>query len=322
MGIGPVPAQILEVPPEDRQRALRLVFHRLGEEERRQQSEIFFQTPAGGPACGGLFGAYRGRQMVGASLGQPQPGRLAALWPPQLVSDEPQLTGLDLLRAVDQHLAAQGVQMAQALLGPEAEPDAEVLLQGGYVHLSDLLYLVCASGAFPAAEPATELEFEPWASAQQRRLAAIVEATYAETLDCPAVNGVRDVEDVLAGYGVAGAADPRRWLIVRHDAADVGCLILADYPQHDTWELVYMGVVRGARGRGWGGQIARHAQWLARLSGRSRLVLAVDAQNEPALAMYAAAGFQAWDRRAVYGRIYRRGKEETSRARPKGGLGS
>jgi hypothetical protein len=28
--------------------------------------------------------------------------------------------------------------------------------------------------------------------------------------------------------------------------------------------------------------------------------LAVDAANEPAIRMYAAAGFQAWDRRSVY----------------------
>jgi hypothetical protein len=32
-------------------------------------------------------------------------------------------------------------------------------------------------------------------------------------------------------------------------------------------------------------------------------VLAVDASNEPALAMYAAAGFASWDRRSVFVRI-------------------
>jgi RimJ/RimL family protein N-acetyltransferase len=32
--------------------------------------------------------------------------------------------------------------------------------------------------------------------------------------------------------------------------------------------------------------------------------LAVDAANEPAIAAYAAAGFQAWDRRRVYLRVF------------------
>ena len=41
----------------------------------------------------------------------------------------------------------------------------------------------------------------------------------------------------------------------------------------------------------------------ARQAERKRLVLAVDAANEPALRMYAAAGFQAWDRRSVFVRV-------------------
>ncbi|MGD0899924.1 MAG: GNAT family N-acetyltransferase [Thermoguttaceae bacterium] len=152
--------------------------------------------------------------------------------------------------------------------------------------------------------PTTNLEFEPWSAAEHGRLSSIVEATYAETLDCPALDGIRNVEDVLAGYRLTGVFDPRRWLIVRRKGMDVGCLILADFPVQDTWELVYMGVVREARGRGWGRQIARRAQWMAGLSGRLRLVLAVDARNTPALKMYAAAGFQEWDQRSVYGKAY------------------
>ena len=32
----------------------------------------------------------------------------------------------------------------------------------------------------------------------------------------------------------------------------IGCLILTDYPEHAIWELIYMGVLPAARGRGWG----------------------------------------------------------------------
>jgi hypothetical protein len=39
---------------------------------------------------------------------------------------------------------------------------------------------------------------------------------------------------------------------------------------------------------------------MARRGGAERLVLAVDAGNEPALRGYAAAGFVAWDRRGVF----------------------
>ena len=103
--------------------------------------------------------------------------------------------------------------------------------------------------------------------------------------------------DVLAGYRATGSHDPQRWLLVRHEGRDVGCLLLSDYPEQGNVELVYMGVVPEARGEGWGMHIARQAQWLARQAGRPRLVLAVDAANAPALRIYLALGFRPWDRR-------------------------
>jgi hypothetical protein len=77
-------------------------------------------------------------------------------------------------------------------------------------------------------------------------------------------------------------------------------LLLADHPDDDQWELVYMGIIPAARGRGWGLQITRHAQWLTGCAARRRLILAVDAANQPAVAMYAAAGFQTWNRRSAF----------------------
>ena len=111
---------------------------------------------------------------------------------------------------------------------------------------------------------------------------------------------MRDVADVLDGYRPNGPFDPARWLIVQADGADVGCLLLADQPRFDQWELMYIGVVPEARGRGLGLAMVRHAQWMAAQAGRQRLVLAVAADNHPAIAMYAAAGFITWDIRSIF----------------------
>ena len=89
-------------------------------------------------------------------------------------------------------------------------------------------------------------------------------------------------------------------LKAKEDGRDIGCLILTDHPAEDQWELIYQGVLPEARGRGFGLEITRHAQWLTSQAGRSRLVLAVDAGNSPAIAAYASAGFQQWDRRYVF----------------------
>ena len=190
--------------------------------------------------------------------------------------------------------------MVQAVLPAGVGADAEWLLAAGFEHVSDLLYLVCVADDFPTASPCPELQFEPYSPALHARFAQLVDATYEDTLDCPAVNGVRNVDEVLQGYRATGQFDPQQWFIVRHQGEEIGCLILTDYPEHAIWELLYMGLLPAARGRGWGLEIVRHAQWLSGQASRSRMVLAVDAANEPALRIYAAAGFQAWDRTSAY----------------------
>ncbi len=289
-------------PPTAKQysQALTLVLDRVPELQRRQMAAACDAGPSG-PR---LLGAYRGHEMVGAALAQVQPGRMANVWPPRLVAGEPAATAAQLVEELVRLLAADEVRMAQCLLEGDAATDEKVLCEGGFQRLSELLYLVSPDSAFPTSPPLSPLEFEPYTAANQGRLAAIVQATYQQTRDCPQLNGVRQVEDVLAGYRGAGVFDPARWLIVRHGGDDVGCLLLSDFPEYDNWELTYMGVAPWARGSGWGIEIVRYAQWWTRLAGRLRLVLAVDADNAPALKLYAAAGFQAWDRRTVLVKVF------------------
>jgi ribosomal protein S18 acetylase RimI-like enzyme len=146
----------------------------------------------------------------------------------------------------------------------------------------------------------SDLEYEPYAPRHRERLLRVIEASYVDTLDIPVMNGLRSIDDVLEGYARSGVHDPRLWLFVRHSGQDVGCLLLTDHSSHGQCELVYMGLTPAARGHGWGAHLARHAQWLTRLMGRARLVLAVDAANEPAIATYTRTGFFEWARRSVF----------------------
>jgi mycothiol synthase len=298
--------QIGPVPSEQQAEALRLVLSRLAEEDRQRQLEMLLEPPLGvEPSSSGLLGAYRHGHLVGAVLAQVQPGGTAFLWPPRIIPAERTATAGMLLEASCDRLAGQQVCMAQALLKTEGSPDAAILLKGGFERLAELFYLVSPEVEFPDQPPSGPLGFEHYTPANHRRLARAVEATYCQTLDCPRLNGVRQIEDVLAGYRATGVFDPRRWLIVRHDGRDVGCLLLADHPKNGNYELVYMGLAAWARGHGWGTDIARQAQWQTRQAGRPRLVLAVDAANQPALRIYTAVGFRAWDRRTAYAKVFR-----------------
>ncbi|MCR4413751.1 MAG: GNAT family N-acetyltransferase, partial [Thermoguttaceae bacterium] len=203
-----------------------------------------------------------------------------------------------------QRLSGKDVRLASALLTKTEPKDEEVFTAAGFAHLTDLLYLVSTTEDFPFSRPSAPLDFEPYRYEIHSRLAGIVEATYVGSLDCPELDGVRDVNDVLAGYRDTGEFSPERWLVVRHDGRDVGCLLLADHPQEDTWELVYMGLIASVRGRGWGKWLVRQAQWLTRQAGRSRLVVAVDSANGPAITLYGATGFRGWDQRRVYAKVF------------------
>jgi RimJ/RimL family protein N-acetyltransferase len=292
--IGPVPA------PRAAE-AFELILRDLAEPDRREQVRTFL---SGSVSWEGLLAARRGERLVGAIFSQIQPGRIAIVWPPRLAPGEPDETADRLLEAADRGLAAAGVSMAQVLLETVSEADDTVLFAEGYRPLAKLLYLVCGEDEFPASRPGGPLEFEPYTESDRDRLARLIEATYEATLDCPQLNDVRCMDDILEGYRQTGAFDPERWLIVRHQDRDVGCLIVTDHPEHGSCELVYMGIAAGWRGHGWGKEIARFAQWLTARVRRPRLVLAVDAANAPAITMYESVGFHAWDRRTVYGKLF------------------
>jgi ribosomal protein S18 acetylase RimI-like enzyme len=251
-----------------------------------------------------LVAARRGRRLSGAILAQILAGRAAVVWPPQTDDEFGAETSSLLLAEMKRRLTAADVRLAQAILDGASGRSARALQSAGFMHVGDLAYMAAEVTTFPAQPPTLDFLLEPAGMAESPRLANVLEATYRGSLDCPLVDGLRPTADVLAGYRAVGQHRPEWWLIaseiiggVRRDA---GCLILADYPDQDQTEIVYLGVVAECRGRSWGLSLTRWAQWLARVAGRSRVVLAVDAENRPAITAYEQAGFAAWDRRSIF----------------------
>jgi len=297
--------QISPASPHRAAEVLRLAFSRLPDEDRSPRVEGLLEGLSSDPTgLSGLLEARRGERLVGAILSQVHPGKTALLWPPRLDGGEPATTADQLLKRTVRWLRQNRVRVAHALIETADAEDEAVLRRGGFEPLANLVYLVSLEDDFPQAPPAGPLEFEGYTTANHDRLARLIDATYEQTLDCPKLNGIRHSEDILAGYRASGTFAPDHWWIVRHGRDDVGCLLLAHYPEAGNCELVYMGLVPAARGNGWGRHVAGQAQWLARQAGRARLVLAVDAANTPAIRIYQSLGFRAWDRKGVYLRVF------------------
>lgn len=294
--------QIGGVFADDRVEALKLVFCHLPTDDRRRQiNEVLACAGSSdGAPFDGLFGAQRNGRLVGAVFSQLQPDNNAIVWLPRLVDGESDTTVAPLFAATWHLLSQQRVSVAQALVPSDSESDESLLQTGGFRRLASLLYLVVLDRDFPTVVPRSELRFESYSAANHDRFVRTIDATYEDTRDCVGLALVHSGEDMLAGYRATGAFDLCRWLLVRHENRDVGCLLLADHPRHNNMELLYLGLIPAVRGRGWGKRIARHAQWLAQLAGRRRLVLAVDAANAPAVQTYTAVDFQAWQQRWLY----------------------
>jgi ribosomal protein S18 acetylase RimI-like enzyme len=245
-----------------------------------------------------LIVALRDTTLVDAAWGQPQAGNCAVLWPPRDADD----LGCGLIKRVAGALDQGGVRMSQAMVVDRTMPMVATLEAAGFEYLADLLYLSCDTSIVRPL-PVEALEWVAFDDAQFERLARLTEATYAGTHDCPALNGRRPLAEVLAGYRATGVFRPQNWQIARLDGRDVGVLMLADHGRGNFLELVYMGIVPAARGRGFGREIVLHALKLARVAGTPRVLVAVDAANGPALKVYRDTGFNSWDRRAAYVRF-------------------
>lgn len=267
-----------------------------------------------------LIGLYDTRDWLrGAAFWQPLPGRVAVVWMPQLSADwhlpddpsgkiEPMEDDSTYTRAItaifdeiERHLKPHRVRMTQILLEDDSNPLIRHTLENcDYQRLAELKYLIADRQIFPREDPALELKFVPFAQNNPEEFTALVERTYIGTLDCPLLDGVREMEDVFESYRYGSDHDPDIWFRIQHEGKDVGVLILTQYKTAGQMELIYMGVVPEHRGEGFGVLIAKYAQWVARQRGFDQMITAVDQANGPAIKMYAITGYSPWDQRTAY----------------------
>jgi ribosomal protein S18 acetylase RimI-like enzyme len=210
-----------------------------------------------------------------------------------------------LIRSLAADFAALGAIWLQCIIPHDDLQSLSRLQASGFQPLADLGYLVAHADEFADQPPRTPFTWETCPKQRWDDLADVLARTYQGTLDCPALDGQRTAADILEGYAATGVFRPEYWLLAQHENLPVGCLLLADQPQADQLELVYMGLIPQARGRHWGTWLVRQAQWLTRKAGRRRLVVAVDLMNVPAVKLYRAEGFVQWDAKKALGKAVR-----------------
>jgi len=241
-------------------------------------------------AFDGLHVATRGGKIVSAMLPVVSPGRTALiLCPPGGLGKASDAATAQLIAPVCHHCAANHIELAQTLVDPQDETLQHVFTGEGFERMAELFYLQCPSPATPDTAPPPPPPGAHWITYSQEThdlFGRTILASYENSLDCPALNGRRNIHDIIAGHQASGSFDPQLWFLLREGDTALGVLLLSTSLRSDAIELVYLGLVPAARGRKLGELMMRHA--LATLAARKlpRLCLAVDSRNTPALKLY------------------------------------
>lgn len=231
-------------------------------------------------------------RLVGAGLLTAQPGRIGFVLPPGVSRGETFRAEIQhaILTRLALRLDELELCIGQVILDPKELALRAVLAQSGFPHLTELHYMVCPAEFAPSIEPRSDVQTETFSADNLERFAQVLDRTYIGTRDCPELDGVRSPHDAIAAHQGTGKFDPNRWWLYRHQNRDAGVLFLNEHPERELLEIVYLGVVPEARGKGLGQLMVERALIEANRTKQS-LVLAVDTRNLPARRIYQKAGF-------------------------------
>lgn len=210
----------------------------------------------------------------------------------------------ELPRAVETPLS-----IAQALVEPHHEWALGACRDAGMTWVGRLQFMQLPWAGTPEPDPAPwpdgvtvrsvtdPTDFTP--GGDGHALATALERTYAGTLDCPELCGLRSTRDVIDSHMATGRFDPARWWIVRLGGEPHGCCLLSHCPTNCALELVYLGVSPALRGQRMGERLLRHALAHANADVRE-VTCAVDTRNTPALRLYQSMGFRPFGARVGF----------------------
>ncbi len=295
--------EVAPARPDELLAALRLVFQHFPAAERETRVAQSLELIRRGEVKRESIQVARdGSGLRGALVYEPLPGANGLVWPPQLATrDTPDAIADQLVLTALTRLREHGSKLVQTLLGPSETAHAAPLLRHGFRHITSLWYLR-HDLVLPADLVATKdsLCCEPYARCDAAAFHRVLLQSYEGTLDCPEINGVRVLAEILEGHRSQGIHDPEHWWLARVEGEPVAVLLLTATPDEGSWDVSYLGVVPSARGRGVGRALMVRALLEARLLKARALTLAVDGRNLPARHLYRRLGFVPCDLREVF----------------------
>jgi mycothiol synthase len=285
--------------PEEWSVAFELALGHLSEDIRPRRVLNALALVAGGDIDPeGILVARDATGLRGVQICVRLPGASGLFWLPKTRPSDAALEDQLVQCALD-WLGGRGAKLAQAILSPLDSCHAGPLLRTGFRLVTRLSYLEHLLETIPPPETSL-LHYSTYAGDNRDVFHATLARTYEATLDCPELNGVRAIEEIIAGHKGQGNHRPDRWWLAFERERPIAVAMVAEVPDLGAWDLAYLGVVPEARGRGVGRELASHALRAAQAAGAPKMILAVDERNWPASQLYRQLGFVSVDIREVY----------------------
>lgn len=242
----------------------------------------------------GLWVATLHGQILWAILPVTSPGKTMLLFVPANYQNTDQSQAA---RTLTEKILAQYVQrdtvLAQILFEPTDHRIIELHKSMGFGQLAELIYLQTSlRKTYSRPTLPTGMELHTYSPHTHDFFTAAIQQSYADSLDCPALSGLRSIEDVMIGHKGAGEFDPKYWFVLMQNSQPLGVALLSPLPANQSMELVYLGLIPQARRKRLGDFLFRHALATTARCPWPRLSFAVDSLNRPALDLYFRHGMQ------------------------------
>jgi GNAT superfamily N-acetyltransferase len=249
-----------------------------------------------------VAGTFADGRLIAASAGVESPGSAALVLVPTETTDAANVARFaPSVKSVCDHLRERDVSLTELLAPAGENPWSTVARDAGLCYLTDLIYLVRGAGYDTGpGDVRRDVDWTPLTRDAQTLFEETLSSTYEDSADCPELCGMRTPKEVLAGHRAAGGFDGALWSVVSHQGKPAGILLLARLPRHNALELVYMGVSKDARKKGFADTLLRRAVDTMQLESANTLALAVDIRNAQARCVYERWGFSESGRRSAW----------------------
>jgi len=239
-----------------------------------------------------LYWARQSARIIAAGIAIHNPGRVAMIFHSRC-SNASDIVPFSLLLGNLAHSAlTDGADIVEVLLTHPSSTEVQALKTAGFMHLACLIHMSRPLDFPPAQSHTYELQWNHFHPGDESKLERILTETFIDSLDCPAIRGIRKVEDIIESYKASGTFRPDSWWLPLWKGNNIGCILMNDSIVDEQAALiVYLGVIPRWRRRGLARAMIHHALQYAYQRGMKKISLAADSRNTPAVKLYRQEGF-------------------------------